>query len=175
MPLLLNLLSLFASFTIVNTVSFEYYPIGKRSVNVIYTERNTNCPAVSQLQLMFNISSTVLPSDHGGSSSYCCKFQDQVVTENLKNSKVDHNEYSVMYGQFLWSHDTAKSPNHASEEVILTCNGNNVSMPAFRRNSDGHVENDVTACMSCVARNCSRYGCIWCIWIICSRHPGVGW
>lgn len=110
-------------------------------------QHNPNCPASSTLDSMFGLKD-VNPAAINGTSQFCCGFQEQVVSDIVVEDKTELNEYSVIYGQFLWSHDTALTPT-TDEKLVLTCPSvhHPIKMSTLKRNNQGAIVNAVTACI----------------------------
>lgn len=119
----------------VPSLKFEHYPV----------QDNRNCKGESTLDLMFT--GPTLPTEiDDNTTSTCCTFQDTIVTENPVESDIGLNEFSVAYGQLLWSHDVAITPT-SQDRLELTCkDGRKHNMGALKKNGDQFV-NEVTACM----------------------------
>ena len=78
----------------------------------------------------------------------CCKFQEQVTQSPQIDDVNGLNEFSVMLGQTLWSHDTALTNTNSNNPYELVCGNSFISLSGMEQNENtNEIRNAITSCL----------------------------
>ena len=125
-----------SSVALAGNYDFSYYTM----------DTNPNCPSSTTLVYLSGGRNTSRANDPDHT---CCKFQQQVTSTAPVEDLNDLNEFSVMLGQTLWSHDTALTDTGGSDTspYVATCpDGSTRSLSGMAREGE-NIKTSVTSCL----------------------------